>query len=185
MVDERISGAAVPAPTRAAGRAIAFETFAEQHLPDAYRLASAVLGNRSEAEDAVHDAFLAAWRNWDALRNRDAMSRWFDAIVVNTCRNMLRRRRRWKSDASIFEMPNASGTDGISAIAERDAIEEALGGLNPDQRIVVALRFYRDYTIDEIAARTGAPVGTVKSRLHHALHKLERQLQAADGVLRP
>jgi RNA polymerase sigma-70 factor (ECF subfamily) len=185
MVDERISGAAVPAPTRAADRAIAFEAFAEQHLPDAYRLASAVLGNPGEAEDAVHDAFLAAWRKWDALRDRDAMSRWFDSIVVNTCRNMLRRRRPWKPDASIFDIPNAGGLDGISSIAERDAIEDAFRSLNPDQRIVVALRFYADYTIDDIAARTGAPVGTVKSRLHHALQKLERQLQAADGVLQP
>lgn len=184
MVDERIPGALVSAPTRAADRAIAFETFAEQHLADAYRLASAVLGNPSEAEDAVHDAFLAAWRRWDALRDRDAMSRWFDAIVVNTCRNMLRRKRPGRPDASIFEIPIASGGDGISSIAERDEIGEALGSLNPDQRIVVALRFYRDYTIDDIAVRTGARVGTVKSRLHHALQKLERHLRAADGVLR-
>jgi RNA polymerase sigma-70 factor (ECF subfamily) len=185
MVHERVSDSAVAASASAAGNAIAFETFAEQHLAGAYRLASAVLGSGGEAEDAVHDAFLAAWRNWDALRDRDARSRWFDAIVVNTCRNMLRRKRPWKSDAGIFEVPNASGTDGISSIAERDAIEDALGSLNPDQRIVVALRFYGDYTIDDIAARTGAPVGTVKSRLHHALQKLQRQLQAADGVLRP
>lgn len=185
MVDQRISGAAVASSTGAAARALAFETFAEQHLPEAYRLASAVLGSRNEAEDAVHDAFLAAWRKWDSLRSRDAMSPWFDAIVVNTCRNMLRRRRPWKPDAAIFEIPVASATDGITSIAERDAIEAALGRLNPDQRIVVALRFYRDYTIDDIAARTGAPVGTVKSRLHHALLKLERELQGTDGVVRP
>ena len=128
---------------------------------------------------------MAAWRNWDALRNRDAMSPWFDAIVVNTCRNMLRRRRPWKPDASVFEIPTANATDGITSIAERDAIEAALGSLNPDQRIVVALRFYRDYTIDDIAARTGAPAGTVKSRLHHALHKLERELQDTHRAVRP
>lgn len=185
MVDERASGAAVTASSRAAARALAFETFAEEHLADAYRLASAVLGSGGDAEDAVHDAFLAAWRNWDALRNHEARSRWFDTIVINTCRNMLRRKRPWTPDARMLEMPTGSGVDGINSIAERDAIEQALGSLNPDQRIVVVLRFYGDHTVDEIAARTGAPVGTVKSRLHHALHKLERQLQAADGVLRP
>lgn len=88
-------------------------------------------------------------------------------------------------DVSLFEIPNAAGSDAIASIAERDAIEEALGSLNPDQRIVVALRFYLDYTIDDIAVQTGAPVGTVKSRLHHALHKLERQLRAANGEMRP
>ena len=102
MVDERISGAAVGAPTGAAARALAFETFAEQHLPDAYRLAAAVLGSRNDAEDAVHDAFMAAWRSWDALRNRDAMSPWFDAIVVNTCRNMLRRWRQSRTSQPGF-----------------------------------------------------------------------------------
>jgi RNA polymerase sigma-70 factor, ECF subfamily len=185
MVDERIGNPAVVVPAGAAARAVAFEQFAEDHLPDAYRLASAILGSRNEAEDAVHDAFLAAWRNWHSLRNPHAMSRWFDAIVVNTCRNMLRRRRPGTPEASIVEIPQPSGADGIGSIAERDALEEALASLNPDQRIVVALRFYRDYTIDDIAARTGAPVGTVKSRLHHALQKLERQLQAAEGKVQP
>lgn len=185
MAHQRISDSAVVASASAAARAIAFESFAEEHLVAAYRLASAVMGREGEAEDAVHDAFLAAWRNWDALHNDAARSRWFDTIVVNTCRNMLRRKRTRKSHASIFERPTSSANDGISSIAERDAIEKALNSLNPEQRIVVALRFYGDYTIDDIAARTGAPAGTVKSRLHHALQKLERHLQAADGVLRP
>lgn len=185
MVDEHVSGPTAVATASAGATAIAFETFAEQHLAHAYRLASAVLGSGGDAEDAVHDAFLAAWRNWDALRNREARSRWFDAIVVNTCRNMLRRKRPWQPGAGILEMPYANGTEGISSVAERDAIEQALASLNPDQRIVVALRFYGDYTIDDIASRTGAPVGTVKSRLHHALQKLERQLQGADGGLLP
>ena len=67
--------------------------------------------------------------------------------------------------------PAAPGDIAVST-AERDAIGRSLERLNPDQRIVVVLRFYRDLPVEEIAARVGVPAGTVKSRLHYALREL-------------
>jgi RNA polymerase sigma-70 factor (ECF subfamily) len=57
---------------------------------------------------------------------------------------------------------------------------EALATLSPDHQVVVALRFYRDLTIDQIATRLGIPAGTVQSRLHYALKQLHAAIDAAD-----
>jgi RNA polymerase sigma factor (sigma-70 family) len=62
--------------------------------------------------------------------------------------------------------------DETDAFAVRDSLAAALRELSPEHREVVVLRFYLDLTIDEIATRTGARSGTVKSRLHHALRRL-------------
>jgi RNA polymerase sigma-70 factor, ECF subfamily len=70
--------------------------------------------------------------------------------------------------------------DGFVQTLERDAIGEALATLSADHQVVVALRFYRDLTVDQIAARLGIPAGTVQSRLHYALKRLHAAIDASD-----
>ena len=167
------------------GAADEFAALMEQHLDGAYRLATVILGDAIEAEDAVHDAAIAAWRGWSSLREPDRFEAWFSRIVVNGCRDRLRARRR----RPIVELtPERSGevegsarTDGIDSVAARDALARAFEVLDPDERIVIALRFWRDLTIDDIAERTGTPSGTVKSRLHHALGRLRTALTIAEN----
>lgn len=167
---------------RGADRADVFATLADRQLDRAYHLAAMILGSRTEAEDATHDAFVAAWRGFGSLRDPGRFDAWFDRILVNACRDRLRRRRRHPvvdlSDA--LADPPAPG-DVATAAADRDAIARGLERLTPDQRIVVCLRFYRDLSIDEIADRVRVPAGTVKSRLHYAL----RDLGAAIGDRHP
>jgi RNA polymerase sigma-70 factor (ECF subfamily) len=74
-------------------RARAFERFTDARLERAYRLAGLLLRDRSEAEDAVHEAAIVAWRRWPDLRDTDRLDAWFDRILVNECRARLRRRR--------------------------------------------------------------------------------------------
>lgn len=159
-------------------RAEAFRSLAERHLAASYRLACAILHDPAEAEDAVHDAFITAWQHWSTLRDPGRFEHWFDRILVNTCRNRLRRAARWTH--GIWEA-EAGATDVIGTVGDREAIRSALASLSPDHRIVVALRYYRDLTIDEIAERVGVRPGTVKSRLHYALLRLHRLLDEADA----
>lgn len=167
---ERISRAAT-----SAARADAFRSLADVHLPAAYRLARAILDDPLEAEDATHDAFEVAWKAWHTLRDPERFEPWFDRILVNTCRNRLRRRRLIGFVRDIS--PDIRATDDPAlATHDRDAIGRAIARLGADQRLTVALRFYRDLPIDEIALRTGVPVGTVKSRLHHAIRVLRAAL---------
>ncbi len=157
------------------------ETFArltDQRLGRAYRLATAILRDAAAAEDAVHDAALQAWTRFDDLRDRDRFDAWFDRIVVNECRRRLRTAGPRAIDLAAG--PELARGDEAAGRAERDALRQALSALKPEHRIVVVLHHVEGYSIAEIAARTGAREGTVKSRLHYALEALRAAYDAAE-----
>ena len=159
-------------------RRLAFERLTDGRLLRAYRLASVVLGNPNDAEDAVHDAAVVAWTRFDELRDHDRFDAWFDRIVVSICRQRLRHdglRLR-----GIDPMPGVVRADEAAGRAERDALRQALDRLKPEHRLVVVLRHLEDFSIAEIAARTGEREGTVKSRLHYALRELRAAYDAVE-----
>jgi RNA polymerase sigma-70 factor, ECF subfamily len=164
-------------------RAAAFRRLVDGELDRAYRLAAVILGDPVEAEDAVHDAAVSAWRRWSQLRDESRFEAWFGRILVNTCRDRLRLRRR----RALFELGRglsppehpAVADTGIRA-AERDGLRRAFQSLSPDERIVLVLRYEADLTVSSIASHVGVPEGTVKSRLHNSLGKLRRSLDEAD-----
>ena len=157
-------------------RATTFDAFASGRLDAAYRIATAILGDPAAAEDATHDAFVAAWRAWPSLRDPSRFDAWFGRILVNTCRNALRRSRRAIVVDVSARLANESRDDYAAEAAVRDSLDRAFARLSADHRIAVVLRFYEDLTVDEIAHRTGVSSGTVKSRLHYALRALGVQL---------
>jgi RNA polymerase sigma-70 factor (ECF subfamily) len=144
-------------------------------------LARAILRDPTEAQDATHDAYLQAWRKWSTLRDPKRFEAWFDRILVNTCRNRLQRASRWPT-TDISEEVAASSGDAFAASLDRNLMGLALSALSPDHAIVVALRYYRDLTVDEIGQRLGIPAGTVQSRLHYALKRLHAAIDAADAT---
>lgn len=162
------------------GRAAAFARLADDHLDAAYRLARAILRDPHEAQDATHDALLQAWRKWSTLRDASHFEQWFDRILVNTCRNRLQHTSRWQASDLSGAMAVAAG-DAYRQADDRDVLGSAIAALSPDHRVVVALRYYRDLPVDEIATRLGIPAGTVQSRLHYALKQLHRVIDVADG----
>ena len=159
-------------------RDAAFVRLADEHLDRAYRLARAILRDPVEAQDATHDAFVQAWRKWETLRDPGKFEPWFDRILVNTCRNRMRSNRRQATDISA-EVALATG-DHTGQTEDRDVLGAAIAALSPDHQLVVALRYYRDLTVGDIATRLGIPAGTVQSRLHYALKHLHDALDAAD-----
>jgi len=156
-----------------ADRATAFSILAERNLDDAYRIARLIVGDPADAEDATHDAFVAAWRGWTGLRDPGRFDAWFGRILVNTCRNRVRRlRRRTIVDVSaLLEAPDRTRDPNL-ALLDREEIGPAFAHLSPDHREVLALRYYIDLPVEQIATRLGIPAGTVKSRLHNALRVL-------------
>jgi RNA polymerase sigma-70 factor (ECF subfamily) len=148
-------------------------------IGDAYRLARAILLDDGEAEDAVQEASLAAWRRQGSLRDPARFDVWFDRILVNQCRDQLRRRKR-----SVQLAPPHVGFEAVAAPLETgtDAeLDQALAALDADHRVVVVMRYWQDRTVEDIADRLGIPPGTVKSRLHNALKRLRSNLEAQDG----
>ena len=166
-------------PSQPTERAQAFLRLADEHLDAAYRLARAILHDATDAQDATHDAFEQAWRKWSTLRDPSRFEPWFDRILVNTCRDRLRSTRRQATDISA-EVAITAG-DPFGQANDRDLLANAIASLSPDHRVVVALRYYRDLPVDEIASRLGIPAGTVQSRLHYALQRLHAAIDAADG----
>jgi len=158
-------------------RRTTFARFVETRLGELYRIASVIVGDPVEAQDAVHDALERAWRSWPQLQSPDRLDAWVSKILVNECRDRLRRRRR-RPIVDISESLSASlpGPDDLHTAIDRDEVGRAFAALSPDHRIAIALRFYEDLTVDQIAARVGAPAGTVKSRLHHALAAMNAEL---------
>ena len=163
------------------GSSVAFEAFVSRRIDSAYRLAALVLLDRVEAEDATHDAFLKAAHSWSTLRDPLQADAWFDRIVVNECRDRLRRRRSHRVvDISDEFVETEATRDGLADAVERDRMRRALVRLSPDLRLVVVLRYHLDLAVDETALRLGIPPGTVKSRLHAALRELRAVLTADD-----
>jgi len=169
---------AEPKMTTAASREAAFARLADAHLSRAYRLAAVLLGNEVEAQDAVQDAAVAAWRSFRGLRDVDRFDAWFDRILVNGCRDRLRKRGRVRL-IEIESAPERATPDGSARFAEHQALVAALGRLPAEQRVAVVLRFFGDLSLDEIANRTGERTGTVKSRLHYGLIALRAAYDAA------
>ncbi|MFI5260066.1 MAG: sigma-70 family RNA polymerase sigma factor, partial [Candidatus Limnocylindrales bacterium] len=143
-------------------------------VPEAHRLASAVLRDPVGAEDAVQEALLRAWSRRRSIRfELGEPQRWFMRIVVNVCRHELRRKRR-QPVAAID--PGVTATEAGSSPPARDDLDLAIGRLTDDEQIVLALRFGRDLTIPHIASQLALPEGTVKSRLHYALEHVRAAL---------
>ena len=163
---------------RALSASAAFQALADEHLDDAYRLARVILHDEADARDATHDAFVRAWRSWSSLRDPARFEAWFDRILVNACKDRLRRSSRIvaRDISGELDLPAA---DPFARAADREALDQALATLSADQRVVVALRFDRDLAADEIARRLDIPVGTVHSRLHYAIRKLRDVLDGA------
>lgn len=153
----------------------------ERDLDTAHRIARAILLDDQDAEDALQDACLAAWRKRSSLRDPDRFSSWFQRIVINVCRDRLRRRRRERVRAISLRAAAEGGAP--SAPFTNFRLDDAVDRLDLDHRLVVLLRYWLDLPLDEIAQRLGIPVGTVKSRLHVALRRIRNQMEATDERL--
>jgi RNA polymerase sigma-70 factor (ECF subfamily) len=146
---------------------------------ESYRMARAILLDDGEAEDAVQEASLSAWRRRGSLRDADRFDAWFERILVNQCRDQLRKRRR-----AVQLAPPPIGFEPVAGAPDTgtDAdLDRALDALDVDHRIVVLLRYWQDRTVEDIAQRVGIPAGTVKSRLHTAMERLRASLEASHG----
>ncbi len=157
----------------------------DDQLDDNYRLASAILGSPTDARDAVHDAFITGWRRWSSLRETDRFGSWFKRIVVNTCKDRLRKAARHQS-VPIGDGQDAAQQDPANVVHDRIQIEAGLRRLKPDDRIILALRYYRDLKIEQIAELLDVPPGTATSRLRNAHIRLRRVIErsAPQGVAR-
>jgi RNA polymerase sigma-70 factor, ECF subfamily len=148
----------------------ALEGWLETGYTTSFRTACLILGNRADAEEAVQEAYLRAWRFRDSLPAGVDGRRWLFRVVVNTCNSKLRKeiphRDRRAGDEALDWL--AQGGDAARDVDAAFDVVDALRDLPVHLRVVVVLRYYADLSEREIATAIGRPAGTVKSRLHEA-----------------
>ncbi len=158
------------------GDATAFATLVHAETPAAYRLALSIVRSPAEAEDAVQEAFLRAWRDIGSLREADRWPAWFRRLIVRSALDQARRRRRVR-EVDLELAFNLPGLEPAVHPAGRLELLAAFDRLAPEDRSILALRFYADLEVPDVAAALGIPLGTAKSRLNRALGRLREQLE--------
>jgi RNA polymerase sigma-70 factor, ECF subfamily len=160
-----------PAPVETVRAAASFEDELRPLLGQAFRLAYAILTDHHEAEDAVQEAALRAWRKLNQFVDRgDGMRPWFLAIVANECRRRVR--LRW------WQVWRRSDLDPGTTIQHEDSVifrmdlSRVIGALTPDQRAALVLRYQLDLSQEEVARVLGVRLAAAKSLLHRAVLRL-------------
>ena len=167
----------------AAGDAVAFDALIRPRLGRLFRLAVAVTRDAADAEDAVQDACVSAWRDLPRLRDRARFDAWLAQILVNACRGELRRRKRVTvreidvATVAPDDSPALTSRGPDDGVGEVEAIRRAFARLDPDSRLLLHLHYAEGRPLAEIGAITRAPVGTIKWRLWNARRALERELK--------
>ncbi len=160
------------------GDTTAFETLAREAGGRLVGVAFRILRDLPAAEDAVQQTLVTAWRELPGLRDPERFEAWLYRILVRACAAEARRFGRWRADVRDVSPDAPADTSAFRRVADRDELERGFRRLTVDQRAVIVLRYWRDLRQEEIAETLEIPLGTVKSRLHHATAALRAALEA-------
>ncbi|SRR5258708_1108723 len=156
-----------------------FELLIRPLIAPGFRLAFGILQSREEAEDAVQEAALKAWRRFDSLQDQQAVSSWFLTIVTKQCLSV--RRGRWWSVLKFGDAPSLRDDPEQRTIANIE-LRHALLRLDRRERLVVILRLHLDLPYTEVATILGTSELAARSRLHRALRRLRLDLSTLEVV---
>jgi RNA polymerase sigma-70 factor (ECF subfamily) len=162
-----------------AGDRQAFALIIDACFDRCYEIARRVLGESHLAQDATQQAMLAIWRDLPKLRETHRFEAWSYRITVNACYAEAKRARRSIPVIDDPERRAASG-DEYGRVIDRDQIERAFSRQKLEHRAVLVLRYYLAMPVEEIATTLEIPVGTAKSRIHHALKAMRAAIDADD-----
>ena len=156
----------------------AFDALARLTGDRCMAIAFRILRDFDHADDAVQAALLTAWREIRALRDPELFEPWLHRILTHACYTEARRRRRWSEQIRLLPVEPVHGPDEYLTVEHRDQLERAFQRLTVEQRAVLVFHHYLELPLPEIAERLGIPLGTVKSRMHHAKQALRAGLEA-------
>ncbi|BCJ33957.1 RNA polymerase sigma factor [Actinocatenispora thailandica] len=149
----------------------------DRYGPAVWRLARSVLPTATDAEDVLQATFVSAWQareSYDPARG--SLLTWLLAIARRRSIDQLRARRRHERVMTVeaaLSPSDAGRADGVDGIVDRLVMADEIRQLPPEQQRLVHLAFFDDLSHQQIAQRTGLPLGTVKSRLRRAMSRLK------------
>lgn len=165
-----------------AGSRQALNQLIERWTPRLLRFASRSLGSVDPARDVVQEVWASAIRNLRGLSDPARYPAWIYSIATRKCADAIRRnvrRRRSEQNAMVETSLNGTSVDTAAIAGDQLDLTGALRRLSTDHRIVADLFYLDDLGVEEIAAALGLPVGTIKSRLHHARQILKQHFEGA------
>jgi RNA polymerase sigma-70 factor (ECF subfamily) len=159
------------------------EAFHELYVKYHRRLASFISRmswHKEDAEEIINDTFMIVWRSAGAYRHASQVSTWIFGIAYRTALKALRRQRRHTCNVRLEDAPEPT-TDPTLEIEMQDWLTRGLLQLPLDQRLTLRLGYQLGFGLEEIAAITEVPIGTVKTRRFHARSRLRRDLPSLGG----
>lgn len=168
------------------GRQSAFDLLVVRYQRRIYAITRRMSGNHDDADDLAQETFLAAYRALERFDEQKSFIAFLSRIAINLSINHLRRRQRWRrietrqSEEAARELVGHAGA-GADRQMERDRmmvrLQEAIAGLPPQQKAVLALKVDQEMSYREIAATLKISIGTVMSRLSRARKRLRQELK--------
>ena len=190
MTDERESDARLAERIRA-GQAQALGELYDRYAGTALAVALRVVADRTEAEDVVHDAFVAVWRKIDRFdAGRGSLRAWLLTVVRNRAIDRVRARRVTVDVDDVDERsllrtgPNPTWEDALRRTSAAE-VRSAMDGLPDEQRQALELAYFEGYTYREVAEMTGVAPGTAAGRLRLGLAKLRDALAGSSSAPLP
>ena len=162
-----------------ATRAELVDVLFRRHYPALVRLAVVMLGDRGAAEDAVQEAFVALYRNWRSLRDREAAEVYLRSAVLNRCRSWVRRQaiQRAPRPLMLVRDRQESAEDTTVHQDEAGSVVAAMRTLARRQREVLACRYVLELSVAETAELLQISQGAVKAHTHRALQALQHRIE--------
>jgi RNA polymerase sigma-70 factor (ECF subfamily) len=160
----------------------AFAAIVSEVLDRSFATAVQILRDQALAEDAVQEAMIRAWRDLPSLRDPERFDAWLRRLVVHACFDEVRRARRRRRAESRAGPSATMVADAQLALVRRDSVERALAQLTPMHRAALVMRHVQDLSVPEVAETLGIPLGTAKSRLHHAERAVREAMAAEEAT---
>jgi len=175
----------------------AFVELVQLYQARVYKLVYRMLGRRDEAEDMAQEVFVQVFKAVGSFRGDSKLSTWIYRIAVNLCKNRIkylgRRKTEARDDDDAPDREREDGAPGVTSAAVHrpdhmvegyqleQIVHECITEMDPDFREILVLRDVEDLSYEELAAITGLPDGTVKSRLHRARAMLKAAVEQKLG----
>jgi RNA polymerase sigma-70 factor, ECF subfamily len=163
----------VPTTPRAARAEASFDSLLNAERRRLYGIAYSILRDHAEAEDALQDAMLKAWRSWGSVRDERARPTWLVRICVNHCIN----RRRWlRVRLTAAAQANEAAAPDPRFEGRLVDLDRSYRRLSPKQRAAVFLHYHHGYSIEECADLMSCRAGSVRTHLARALASMRKEM---------
>lgn len=162
----------------------AFRLIVERGQGPVYRVCLRVLGSVADAEDVAQESFVTAFRSLASYRGDGPLQAWLVRIATRQAFRRRSRRRPTDDLDTVRERPTVATADPLHAALageRRQAVRAAVAALNEPYREVVALRYFGELSLEEVAAATGRPLNTIKTQLRRGLQRLATRMGTEAG----